>query len=126
MVLSSLARVRLRREADDDRQQRRERRADWQAHRTTHGYYRMCIDFCRRRWHRRRRASGEDMKKKLGHATAGNRTMSIAANDLRWSILDEERLRWSIAHEENLRQSAPDTWRVWEASRLQQEREKAA
>ena len=65
------------------------------------------------------------MKKTLGHATAGNRTTSIAANDLRWSILDEERLRWSIAHEENLRQRAPDTWRVWEASRLQQTREKA-
>jgi hypothetical protein len=64
------------------------------------------------------------MRKKLGHATAGHDTAGfIAASQLRFSILEEERLRRSIAADEETRRTHPDAWRAGEASRRAENRE---
>jgi hypothetical protein len=64
------------------------------------------------------------MGKKLGQTTARQSTADfVAASQLRFSILDEERLRRSIADDEEVRRTKPDVWRRCEASRLAESRE---
>jgi isoleucyl-tRNA synthetase len=68
--------------------------------------------------------NGVRMSKKVGQTTAGQSTADfIAASQLRFAILDEERLRRSIAYEEDLRRSDPQAWRAREASRRAENRE---
>lgn len=69
---------------------------------------------------------GRHVSKNVGHATACDEMADfIAASQLRWSILDEERLRRSIAYEEERRRTNPEAWRKREASRRAENRESA-